>query len=129
MIDVPDDLKGFTKYYGVPLCPLGDDGEAVVALGHPEPMRAVAAFNRYARWELGLTDMCDEGPAATLAGAIQGLRWWWGRLLTVDDCEDREHEGEDHQCEMCTEIEDGGWWMGWSDQPTDDSFPIVVWQL
>lgn len=122
----PPDLAGFTSYYGVPLCPIGD-GEVVLALGHPEPMRAVAAFNRYARLEYGLRDMLDEGPTGTLAGALTQLEWRWAELLTLADCEDRADEGDDHQCEMCTELESGGWWIRWSDQPTDDSFPVVVW--
>jgi hypothetical protein len=71
----PPELAGFTTLYGVPVREIrDDDGEwvdALVALGHPEPLRVLAAFNAHARnrnWLLG-----DE-----LAGPLTALldrRW------------------------------------------------------
>ena len=127
----PPDLLGFTTLYGVRLCTIGEDGEAVIALGHPEPMRAVAAFNRYARTEMGLRDMLDSHHAGSLLDALDDLEWIWGRLATIEDCDSREsdlEDGTEHYCEMCRELAEGGWWLSWSTEPKDGSFPVVVWR-
>ena|SRR5688572_3838242 len=68
------DLAGWTDHYGVPVREIRDDEgyvHALVAAGHPNPRRVLAAFNRHARqgeWELA-----DALPAAPLAGQLRQL--------------------------------------------------------
>lgn len=47
--------------YGVSLCQIGEDGDHMIALGHVEPRRMVAALNRYWRKHVGL-DYADIRP-------------------------------------------------------------------
>lgn len=47
--------------YGVSLCQIGEDGDNMIALGHVEPRRMVAALNRYWRKHVGL-DYADIRP-------------------------------------------------------------------
>lgn len=46
-------------HYGVPVSTYGEDGD-MLALGHHDPRRAVAAFNRHARRFLGLLNILDD---------------------------------------------------------------------
>jgi hypothetical protein len=123
------DLPGFHPYYGVPIASVGDDGDWTIAMGHHDPLRIVAAMNRYARTEIGLRNMLDD-PHGTLADALDLLEVKWARLTTVDDCDSREtdlEESGEHFCVMCDEITGGGWWMSWSTDPAPGSFPVTVW--
>lgn len=43
------DLPGFEEYYGVLVAPLGEDGDAYLALGHPDARYPLAASLRWAR--------------------------------------------------------------------------------
>lgn len=64
---MPDTTKHFTptakhmedSHYGIAVCHLGEDGD-MLALGHHEPRKVLAAFNRHARVFLGLTNLFDD---------------------------------------------------------------------
>jgi hypothetical protein len=42
-------IKGCETFYGVPISEIGEEGEAVVAIGHHEPRRYLAAMLAFAR--------------------------------------------------------------------------------
>jgi hypothetical protein len=46
-------------HYGIPVCHIGEDGD-MLALGHPGPRHAFAAFNRHARVFVGLDNLADD---------------------------------------------------------------------
>jgi hypothetical protein len=45
--------------YGVTVYPLGEDGDLIVAFGHQDKQRFLAACNHYARTECGWADLLD----------------------------------------------------------------------
>lgn len=91
------ELSGFETYYGVRIGSIGEDGD-VMALGHVEPRRFVAAHIRYCREDLGYnlawemrspelafkdiehTWMVEDPEEAKNEGAT-----WWLRIATVDE--------------------------------------------
>lgn len=72
-------------YYGVPVCSSGEDGD-MIALGHPGPLRVLAACNRYARKVLGLDNLADDRKATAdeWLGSITE-RWGLPRKATEDE--------------------------------------------
>jgi hypothetical protein len=42
------------RYYGINVCEIGEDGDYIIAAGHVEPRKMLAAANAYARkvWDL-----------------------------------------------------------------------------
>ena len=57
--------------YGVSLCQIGEDGDNMIALGHVEPRRMVAALNRYWRTHVGLDhEDIRPDPTALMYGEI-----------------------------------------------------------
>lgn len=46
-------------YYGVPVCSSGEDGD-MLALGHHDARRVLAACNRYARKVIGFDNLADD---------------------------------------------------------------------
>lgn len=109
----PPDLPGFTEIYGVKVCVLGEDGN-LVALGHHEPKRALAAFARYSRVYL---DRLETDPGERLTDRI--IRMWATNQAQCDegDCGGR--------CEICT----SDWWLTWGKTPTPGAFPITVFEV
>jgi len=80
-------------HYGIPVTAVGEDGD-VLALGHHEPRRALAAFNRHAREQVGLlnlTDIRSSTAAECLAYITQGWALFRKPLLD-DDSEDPDWE-------------------------------------
>ena len=76
------------NYYGVDFSPVGDEPNYLVANGHPDASRVIAAFNRWARTELGLANLADDRRATADVVAKQLQRTWavrdggrihWGR--------------------------------------------------
>jgi hypothetical protein len=68
---------GFEKtYYGIPVCASGDEGD-MIALGHPGPLRVLAACNRYARKVLGLDNLGDDR-TLTADDFLGGITERWG---------------------------------------------------
>lgn len=64
-------------HYGITVAHIGDDGEGLVALGHHEPRRALAAFNRHARRFVGLAAIWDS-PWLKVAELLPCLEQRWG---------------------------------------------------
>lgn len=119
---------GFVVFYGVPVCAIGEDGD-LVALGHHEPRRVIAAMNAYSRRLIGLGNLYDDEGATYVAAAVR-LSARHTILLGVDACEyraDDAEQGKAHRCDMCSTIESQGWWMRTSDEPVPGSFPTMVW--
>lgn len=58
-------------HYGITVCHIGEDGD-MLALGHHDPRRALAAFNRHARTVLGLANYLDDR-SAVAAEALETI--------------------------------------------------------
>ncbi|MDQ0376538.1 hypothetical protein [Amycolatopsis thermophila] len=121
--------KSMQEHYGVWVCFVGDDGD-LVALGHHEPKRVLAAFNRYCRIELSMRNVADDRDVS-YKEAAEILRWRHGRLITA--CESPDHDDEirmGHSCHQCALLGGGGeWWLDWSNPEHPDAFPITMWQV
>jgi hypothetical protein len=57
---LPNPDHGYTAY-GVTLYPMGEDGDLLIAFGHHDRRRFLAACNRYARTECGMFNLTDGG--------------------------------------------------------------------
>lgn len=129
-IQLPD-LDGFVEHYGVKVALIGEDGDWAVALGHVEPRRALAAFNRMARVDLGWRDFLGEFHSyGDVDEALSAIKQTWAALKTECDyypgCGGPDH-AED-SCTECREIRAAGWWLDWDDKVTADTpgaFPIT----
>lgn len=69
-------------YYGVPVAYVGEDGE-MLALGHHEHRRVLAAFNAHARRHYGLVNLADD-QNATAAPWLADLHQQWALFSTPD---------------------------------------------
>lgn len=63
---------GFETYYGVPVCSVGEDGD-LLALGHHDPRRTIAAMNAYSRKAIGLRNLYDDHGGGTYSEAVDML--------------------------------------------------------
>lgn len=72
-------------YYGVPVAYVGEDGE-MLALGHHEPRRVIAAFNAHARCHYGLANLADDA-GATAAPWFKDLHQQWAVFTAPDPAE------------------------------------------
>jgi hypothetical protein len=105
------DLEGFTTYYGVQVSVIGDQG-ALLILGHPGKLRALAALNAYARRESGLWNLLDiKGPdAADLEGILDCIVPQWAVL-------------------MPTPYDGDLWALRWVDSAyVDGAFPVTTYE-
>ncbi|MFC8009115.1 hypothetical protein [Streptomyces cinereoruber] len=75
-------------YYGIAVCSVGEDGDAI-ALGHHDDRRALAAFNAHARRHLGLVNVADD-PRADAQDWLDAIRQEWVVFRTPDP-----EQGED----------------------------------
>lgn len=124
-------LEGMVTYYGVQIAIVGDDGTQVVALGHVEPRRALAALNRLHRADLGWR-LADEGFADVDSGegVLAQFEHAWGRLKTV--CAEYPvcaGEDEARPCVGCRQVAAYDWWIDTSDTLTEDTpgvFPVTI---
>jgi hypothetical protein len=101
--------------YGLRSLYIGDDGEWLVILGHPELERVQALCDA--------VNCCDEPP-----GEDAVIRTW-ARLLTT--CP--EHEAPKDGCTVCEIVTPVTWWLDWqpATEPTANAgqpgyFPITV---
>ncbi|MEU0515610.1 hypothetical protein [Amycolatopsis sp. NPDC006125] len=128
LASTPDQMKPFMQeHHGVWVCYIGEDGD-VIALGHHEPRRVLAAFNRIARKECGLVNLVDDRNARYVEVARE-LHWRMARLVTA--CEAPEHDQDIEErgyCYHCVSLKDGGFWVDWSDPEHPDAFPITTWE-
>jgi hypothetical protein len=108
-------------YYGVAVSDIGEDG-GLVALGHVEPRRAVAAFNRHARVGWGYPNLADDR-SATLAEVLNDIDHTWA--IQIDEC---GRCGRDPDCGVCLEIREAGWALEWGRAETDPgAIPVTIW--
>lgn len=84
-------------HYGIDVTAIGEDGD-LLAFGHHDPRRALAAFNRHARTEWGLANLGDDRRA--IADDFTGqITTGWGQFrkpLTT--------EGEDPDWEWVMDV-------------------------
>ena len=126
LASTPDEMKRMMQeHYGVWVSYVGDDGD-MVALGHHEPKRVLAAFNRYARRECGLVNITDDRRAG-YAAVASDLRWRMARLVTACDSPTHDEDERDSYCGRCSLLGDGGWYIDWADQDAPGAFPITMW--
>lgn len=108
-------------YYGVSFCPVGDDGDALVAAGHPDTRRVIAAFNRYARVDLGLDSLYDDRTADAAGVAEELLRTW---AVVSTECGQCDGEAD---CSTCLAARRDDGWIFWGRKETDEgAFPVTV---
>ena len=69
-------------FYGVPITSVGEDGD-MLAFGHVDPRRALAAFNRYARTVCGLLNLADDR-SATTDDMLNSIRHEWAVFHAPD---------------------------------------------
>jgi hypothetical protein len=124
-VTTPEEMaKAMRKHYGVHVSYVGEDGE-MIALGHHDPRRVVAAFNREARVHSFLTNMCDDSRAfySDVADDLQQLH---ARLATA--CDEADQPDHDDDCGECAEIRKADWFIRWDVNPEDPgAFPITAW--
>lgn len=113
-------LSGFTTHYGIPVAGIGEEGE-LVALGHHEPRRAFAAFNRFVRREWGwdLASETKTRSSRTLADRIRHEHFVVGN--TCGDCDNQP------DCVYCTEARRHDWWLRQANSTDRDTFPVTIW--
>lgn len=134
-------VAGFALFYRVPLAWRSDeDGvHSMVALGHHEPRRMVAAVNGMARYA-GLLGLGDGVPGVTYMQALATLRRTWAIwladrcLAAIDGPSDELGEcGGPTGCEGCEDVRQwrggGGHVLAWprpAGQP--GGFPVTIWR-
>lgn len=79
-------------HYGVPVTHVGEDGD-MLAFGHHDPRRALAAFNRHARVFCGLSGVADDR-SATADDMLALITAEWGQFRKP-----RVGDEEDPDCE------------------------------
>ncbi|MEU6979648.1 hypothetical protein [Streptomyces sp. NPDC046371] len=62
-------------YFGIAVACIGEDGD-MLALGHHDPRRALAAFNRHARESFGYHNLADD-PQASAADWLDATEQRW----------------------------------------------------
>jgi hypothetical protein len=120
---VEEMVQRMHEHYGVRVAYVGDDGE-MMALGHHEPRRVVAAFNREARVHSWLTNMCDDD-RAWYRDVADDLRQEYGVLATA--CEGADQPDHDDDCGECYEIRKSDWYVRWGEADTPGAFPVTTW--
>lgn len=118
-------LPGFAAHFGVQLSFIGDDGDWIVALGHHEPRRVVAALNRHVRHDLGWSSLSDEWDDPTYPDVVRLTRQTW--CVLAEGCADHR-DGPDAECAFCRDVQQAEWWLDWHGitEDTPGAFPITV---
>lgn len=126
------------RQHGVTVLELGEDGGTLVALGHHDDRRTLAAFARFARTVWGEPLRGLYGPEAPTAGEVRRVR-----ALVVHAC-DRGWGAEDevapaatlervdpanNQCAGCARV-GANWALLYREDVQDqpDAFPVTVWE-
>jgi hypothetical protein len=107
----PPDLSGFETFYGVPVCYIGEDGD-VVALGHHDQRRTIAAMNALARTQAGLRNLIDRRKAS-VKDITETLSQKWATVEVHNGIGDGPY-GYD-------------WYMEWATWDTPGAFPVMLW--
>lgn len=100
------DLSGFEAHYGIRVSYIGEDGYMVALGHHDDKRRVIAAMNRLARKQAGLSNMRDDH-RATYEDAVGRLYDDWGVELTGS---------AEEWCIQCGE------------QGNPAAFPITLWK-
>jgi hypothetical protein len=129
-------LKDTVTVYGVPITCVGEDGD-LLALGHYDDRRTVAAFAAFTRRHLGWHmnaaftrrhlgwHMNVEYPHEPI---LSGVSRKWA-VLQSDGCDAVHETWHEPQCGLCTEIRAHEWWMRWNVSESDDgAFPVTLWE-
>lgn len=74
-----------SEYFGILVSSVGEDGD-LIALGHHELWRVIAAWNRYARKEWGLCNLFDNRSATYADVAPMVKETWAQRLIGCERC-------------------------------------------
>jgi hypothetical protein len=106
-------VKDMAHHNGLHYTYIGDDGECLILLGHPER----AALDAFLVW-------LDEPYADATAT--------YARLL--HECPDHKQGSPDEvYCRICNDLEPGAWWLDWESKSGPDAnstspgyFPITV---
>jgi hypothetical protein len=78
----PENVRTDATHFGIPVAFVDDDGD-MIALGHHEPRRALAAFNRHARSGGGLTNLVGDRQA-TADEALGCIHQRWAIIRKPD---------------------------------------------
>lgn len=108
-------------HYGLRVAFIGDDG-AMVAAGHHDELRTVAAMNRFYRQFSGEPLDYGYNCYAEIAGSLSRR---WARFIS--ECDDPDH---DQDCWQCSEIKQADWWMDYSAKEPGRGYllPVTVWR-
>jgi hypothetical protein len=99
-------------HYGIPVCHVGEDGD-LLALGHHDARKVLAAFNRHARVCAGLLNLADDR-STTVADLLPSLRQRWALFRPPDAAS----EWDDPDCP---------WYCDWVDEPNEaGSVPVTI---
>jgi hypothetical protein len=98
-------------YFGIPVSTVGEDGD-LIALGHHQERRALAAFNRFARTQWGWANVVDDRHAEA-EPILDEVRSGWALFLPPDPA-----EGDDP---------DSDWYCHWTaTEATPGAVPITI---
>ncbi|MFI5473166.1 hypothetical protein ACIA6D_23365 [Streptomyces cacaoi] len=98
-------------HYGIQVATLGEDGD-MIALGHHDTRRALAAFNRHARVVWGLLNL-EDSRSALAADWAKDIKPCMAVFRTADPESDYEDPG-------CI------WFADWSDPDSPDARPVTI---
>lgn len=104
-----DDMDAI--HYGVAIAELGEDSDMVIALGHAEPRRALAAFNWWARVNLKLINLVDD-ERALASDVLRDIEHQWGLFTRPTD---------DDECSWYVDYEG-------TSADTPGAVPVTVWR-
>lgn len=112
-------------YYGVHFDPIGEEGTPLLAVGHIDPKRMVAAANRYFRIDVGewrgLDSYRCHGPWIDEVQHKHAVRF--------TECENAgDPEYHEADCGECAEMRrPHGWYVRWDTDPaTPGAFPVTL---
>jgi hypothetical protein len=77
-------------HYGIPVCHIGEDGD-MIAFGHHEPRRTLAAFNRHARLFCRLFNIVDDR-SVKASDMLARVTADWGQFRKPEGAEDPDCE-------------------------------------
>lgn len=96
----PDDFEA--TYDGISVCCSGEDGD-MIALGHHDPVKALAAFNRHAREFVKIENVLadDTVTPEELADLTDCITQRWGLAYAATE-EEQDHLGWSWRLETAT---------------------------
>lgn len=95
---------------GIRMAPIGEDGD-MLALGHHDKRKALAAFNRYARTVIGIVNLADDF-SASAQDWLNSIDQCWALFTTPDP-----GLGQDP---------DWTWYVTWCKPETPGALPVTL---